>query len=180
MQNRLFVYIEQGGTIMYILLALNVLCLSILLWKFIQIQIEHIRAKKVVDSIIKSAKDEYKCDNLKYIENDIYNKASNILLSKERGMPTLQIVATISPILGLLGTVIGVLKAFEIISKQGLGGSVDMFASSISLALITTIGGLIVALPAYIGYNYLGHSLSRLEAKYEKLIIGRVLNETIS
>lgn len=179
MQKTILDYIEQGGSIMYILTVLSVLCLSIIIFKIIQIQIDKLRAKKVVDKIIENSKTKYQSYGLKEVESDIYNQASNVLLSKESGMTTLQIIATISPILGLLGTVIGILKAFEVIADKGLGGGVDVFATSISLALITTIGGLIVALPAYIGYNYLNHSLTKLEARYEKLIINRIISEKI-
>lgn len=177
MQHTLLEYIHLGGYVMYILVALNILGLTILLWKFIEIQIEGFRARKVVLKIIDESKEEHSCSNLRELEDDIYNRASKHLLSCEFGMVTIKVIASIAPILGLLGTVIGVLQSFETIAATGFSQGATSFASGISLALITTAGGLIVALPHYIGYNYLMGSLTRLEAKYEALIVNRITRE---
>lgn len=180
MQHSLIEYIHLGGYVMYILVFLNVIGLTILLWKFIQIRFENSKAQRVVTDIITSSKKEHSASNLKEIEDEIYNKASKYLLSCENGMNTIKIIATIAPILGLLGTVIGVLQSFETIAAAGFASGADSFASGISLALITTVGGLIVALPHYIGYNYLSGSFTKLESKYEALIVNRIISEKIS
>lgn len=164
---------------MYILVFLNVIGLSILLWKFIQIQIENKRAQKIVTNIFNEVQKEHST-SFKNLEDEIYNKAARYLLSCESGMNTIKIIATIAPILGLLGTVIGVLSSFETIAAAGFASGANSFASGISLALITTVGGLIVALPHYIGYNYLSGSFTRLEAKFEQLIVNRMTRETAS
>ncbi len=164
---------------MYILVFLNVVGLSILLWKFIQIQIENKRAQKIVTNIFNEVQKEHST-SFKNLEDEIYNKAARYLLSCESGMNTIKIIATIAPILGLLGTVIGVLSSFETIAAAGFASGANSFASGISLALITTVGGLIVALPHYIGYNYLSGSFTRLEAKFEQLIVNRMTRETAS
>ncbi len=177
MQHSLVEYIELGGIVMYILVALNMISLSVLLWKFIQLYIEKNRAKEVFLKILNSMLAKYPNASLKDLENSIYSDVSKYLLSCESGFSTIKIIATIAPILGLLGTVIGVLDSFETIAATGFSKGVNSFASGISLALITTIGGLIVALPAYIGYNYLVGLLTRLEAKYEELINDRILHE---
>ena len=80
----------------------------------------------------------------------------------ENGLNTIKIIAAISPLLGLLGTVIGVLMSFSQMAKGGMGDP-SSFANGISLALITTVGGLIVAIPHYIGHNYLLGNLDELE-----------------
>lgn len=177
MQHTLIEYIHLGGYVMYILVALNIIGLTILLWKFIQIQIENKKAQKVVTNIFNEAQKEHST-SFKNLEDAIYNKASKYLLSCESGMNTIKIIATIAPILGLLGTVIGVLQSFETIAASGFANGANTFASGISLALITTIGGLIVALPHYIGYNYLQGSFTKLESKYESLIVTRITRET--
>ncbi len=164
---------------MYILVFLNVVGLSILLWKFIQIQIENKRAQKIVTNIFNEVQKEHST-SFKNLEDEIYNKAARYLLSCESGMNTIKIIATIAPILGLLGTVIGVLSSFETIAAAGFASGANSFASGISLALITTVGGLIVALPHYVGYNYLSGSFTRLEAKFEQLIVNRMTRETAS
>jgi biopolymer transport protein ExbB len=64
----------------------------------------------------------------------------------ERGIGLLGVFANISPLLGLLGTVTGMIKAFEMISIGG-SGHAEVVASGISEALITTAGGLFVGIP---------------------------------
>lgn len=179
MKHSLIEYIHLGGYVMYILVFLNIIGLSILLWKFIQIQIENKRAQKIVTNIFNEVQKEHST-SFKNLEDEIYNKATRYLLSCESGMNTIKIIATIAPILGLLGTVIGVLSSFETIAAAGFASGANSFASGISLALITTVGGLIVALPHYVGYNYLSGSFTRLEAKFEQLIVNRMTRETAS
>jgi biopolymer transport protein TolQ len=74
------------------------------------------------------------------------------------GLPWLAIIATVSPLLGLMGTVVGVMDAFVGISAQGTA-NITAVAPGIAEALITTVTGLAVAIPAVIGYN---HFASRL------------------
>jgi biopolymer transport protein TolQ len=74
------------------------------------------------------------------------------------GLPWLAIIASVSPLLGLMGTVVGVMDAFVGISVQG-SANITAVAPGIAEALITTVMGLAVAIPAVIGYN---HFASRL------------------
>ena len=85
----------------------------------------------------------------------------------EFGLNSVKIIATISPLLGLLGTVIGVFTSFDAISKSGLEDP-SVFAEGISVALITTVGGLVVAIPHYIGYNFLIGTVDTLEVTLEE------------
>ncbi len=68
------------------------------------------------------------------------------------GLATLAVIGGVSPLLGLLGTVIGVMHAFVGIGQSGTG-SISAVAPGIAEALITTVGGLVVAIPAIIAYN---------------------------
>ena len=65
----------------------------------------------------------------------------------ERGLTLLEIIAGISPLIGLLGTVLGMVSVFDAISSEGLGNP-EVLADGISKALVTTIAGLCVAIPA--------------------------------
>ncbi|MCV6608896.1 MAG: MotA/TolQ/ExbB proton channel family protein, partial [Campylobacterales bacterium] len=167
----------QGGIIMYILLGLNILGFSIMAYKIIVIYLE----KKKKETQVRKIYQEVKNLNISN-ENDfkeaLFIEARRYLLSVEIGMNTIKIIASIAPILGLLGTVLGVLEAFQQIAAAGLGNGADNFASGISLALITTIGGLIVSLPHYIGYNYINGMITNLESAYETLLIKVHSNET--
>ena len=70
----------------------------------------------------------------------------------ERGLVILEIVAVISPLLGLLGTVIGMVQVFNVISQLGVGHA-QALSAGISQALISTIAGLVVAIPALVAYS---------------------------
>ncbi len=74
------------------------------------------------------------------------------------GLPWLAIIATVSPLLGLMGTVVGVMDAFVGISVQGTA-NITAVAPGIAEALITTVTGLAVAIPAVIAYNYFASRL---------------------
>ncbi len=65
----------------------------------------------------------------------------------------LSVVAHTTPLIGLLGTVTGMIKAFQAVSLHGTGDA-SVLASGISQALLTTAGGLFVAIPSIILYNY--------------------------
>ena len=72
----------------------------------------------------------------------------------ERYLNTLGTIAAISPLLGLLGTVIGMIKVFSVITLQGVGNP-TVLSGGISEALVTTAAGLSVAIPALMMYRYL-------------------------
>jgi len=73
-----------------------------------------------------------------------------------RFLPVLNTVSTVSPLLGLLGTITGMIKAFESIAASGTGDP-KVVAGGISEALLTTATGLFIAIPAVVFYQYLGH-----------------------
>jgi len=101
-------------------------------------------------------------------------EVANYINDIEAGLNTVKIIASISPLLGLLGTVLGVLGAFKVMASQGTGDP-SLFASGISVALITTVGGMIVAIPHFIGHNYLLGQLDSIESKVEKDLMTKVL-----
>ena len=72
-----------------------------------------------------------------------------------RFLPVLNTVGNIAPLLGLLGTITGMIKAFESIAEAGTGDP-KVVAGGISEALITTATGLIIAIPSIVFYRYLG------------------------
>jgi len=79
----------------------------------------------------------------------------------ERRTPMLGTIASTAPFVGLLGTVIGIIKAFQSIATTK-GGGPEVVAAGVAEALITTAFGLFVAIPAVMGYNYLVHRVQRL------------------
>ncbi len=83
-----------------------------------------------------------------------------------RFLPVLNTVGNISPLLGLLGTIMGMIIAFESIAESGTGDP-RVVADGISQALITTATGLIIAIPAIIFYRYLGHKADKARTSIE-------------
>ena len=87
----------------------------------------------------------------------------------ERGLVILEIVAVISPLLGLLGTVIGMVLVFDVISQIGAGHGQEL-SSGISQALISTIAGLVVAIPALIAHSIYIRKVDNLLLKIEQAV----------
>jgi biopolymer transport protein ExbB len=85
----------------------------------------------------------------------------------ERFLNTLGTIAAISPLLGLLGTVTGIIKAFNAIQAGGMGDP-RALSGGIAEALITTAAGLIVAIPALFAYRYLRGKVERFVIAMEK------------
>ncbi len=88
----------------------------------------------------------------------------------ERNIGALGTIAHISPLLGLLGTVTGNIKAFGILGRFGSVGDPSVLARGISEALITTAAGLIVAIPATILYNMLSSRVNTLIVRMENQV----------
>ncbi len=78
----------------------------------------------------------------------------------EKNLPILATVGNIAPLLGLLGTVFGMIKGFQVISAIGVGNP-EALAGAISEALLTTAFGLSVAIPTIVAYNYLVNRVER-------------------
>lgn len=162
-------YIDRGGIIVYILIFLNIIGFTIMFWKLVVIALSGNKRELLISEIINFAKSnsqEFKKDS---IENYINRKIRKL----EFGLNTVKIIASVAPLLGLLGTVIGVLDSFDSITKSGLGDP-SIFSNGISVALITTIAGLIVAIPHYIGYNYIVGILDDIELKIQKEVLKKI------
>ncbi len=83
-----------------------------------------------------------------------------------RFLPVLNMVGNVSPLLGLLGTIMGMIIAFESIAESGTGDP-RVVADGISQALITTATGLLIAIPAIVFYRYLGHKADKAKTSIE-------------
>lgn len=97
----------------------------------------------------------------------IEDTGRHVVHELERFLNPLGTIAAISPLLGLLGTVVGMIQAFEAITSQGVGDP-RMLSGGIGEALITTAAGLMVAIPALLGYRYLRGVVDFLVVEMEK------------
>jgi len=153
-------YIDKGGIIVYILIFLNIIGLTIIIWKFLTIPRKNAMVRRIESKIDKT--------NDKTLEIQIEYEVKRL----ENGLTYIKNIASIAPLLGLLGTVYGVYKAFEQITEKGLGDP-TIFSGGISIALITTITGLIVAIPHHIAYNHFISMIDSIELKAKKELIGK-------
>ena len=97
----------------------------------------------------------------------IEDTGRHVVHELERFLNSLGTIAAITPLLGLLGTVTGMISAFEAITTQGVGDA-RVLSGGIGEALITTAAGLIVAIPSLIGYRYLRGKVDMLVVEMEK------------
>ena len=89
----------------------------------------------------------------------------------EKGLPYLATIAGGAPMIGFLGTVIGMVQAFFNMSNAGNNIDITLLSSGIYTAMITTVGGLIVGILAYFGYNFLTARISELVYSMENATI---------
>lgn len=148
-------YIEKGGVIVYILIFLNVIGFTIIIWKFFTLTRKNYIVKKIKQKITEQQRNKY----ISQVEYEVKKLESGLTLIKN--------IAIIAPLLGLLGTVIGVYKSFDVIAQKGLEDP-SIFSSAIALALITTIAGLIVSIPHHLAYNHFISLLDTIELKTKK------------
>ena len=101
------------------------------------------------------------------VQSAIENVANLEVSKLENGLPFLATIAGGAPMIGFLGTVLGMVQTF--MDMSAAGGTVDMalLSGGMYVAMITTVGGLIVGIPAYFGYNYLVASIERLVFRME-------------
>jgi len=103
--------------------------------------------------------------------NDIIAAIENVgkleIYKLEKGLPTLATVAGAAPMLGFLGTVMGMIKAFYDMSKAGSNIDVSLLSDGIYTAMVTTVAGLIVGILAYFAYNILVAKVEKVVFKLE-------------
>ena len=100
------------------------------------------------------------------MKESIEEEGRQVVQELERFLNTLGTIASITPLLGLLGTVIGMIKVFAVITSLGVGDP-KILADGISEALLTTAAGLSVAIPALMFYRYLRGRVDELLLKME-------------
>jgi biopolymer transport protein ExbB len=165
--------IEQGGMIGKIILALGCLGLTITVWRavylssiYVSIKAQQKKPEKAKDnnplgrvilsaqagltSTVLTAGEQSELEALQFkLDEAVLLEVPNL----ERGHNFIKLLAAISPLLGLLGTVTGMIVTFQAISLFG-SGDPKLMASGISQALMTTVLGLVVAIPLLFGHSF--------------------------
>ena len=178
-------YIEKGGIIFSILLAMSAVGITLITYKFIEINFFNDLDlqifeqdltntsnigdfRQLIDLKPSSDKKMFLIETLNIIEEntskalkeqEIETLLQKKYLSSQKFLPSLEIIAQVSPLIGLLGTVIGMIDSFN---ELELGGSLvdpSILAGGIWTALLTTAMGLIVAIPALISHYFFDKKL---------------------
>ena len=199
--NHVLEFFGKGGFVMYPLLLCSIAALAIVIEKIVTLRRKKIIIPEVVNVLdnIKGTGDiglalsicekyqgpfaniirtglenrELPREELKEVLSDQGRQEVHYL---ERGLVILETIAAIAPLLGLLGTVIGILKVFDVIAVMGVGQATEL-SGGISEALITTIVGLSIGIPVVVVFNLFTNKAERLILeieKYSALLLSKV------
>jgi biopolymer transport protein ExbB len=188
--------IQKGGPVMYLIMILSVIAFGIVLeriysfnrarvdsQKFMDEIIKHLKRNKIIESIemcnqtpgpiahiIKAG--ILKHDRSKPEIREAIDEAAQLEIPRmEKHLPIIATIAHITPLLGLLGTVSGMIKAFQIIQAKAVTMTPvnpGDLSGGIWEALLATLAGLAVAIPTYVAYNYLVNQVDSLVYDMER------------
>ncbi len=174
----MFELIAAGGWVMPLIIICSVIALAICIERYVALNVKRIAPPHLLANVWQQLKnDELDGPRLKQLrlgsplgailaaglvnrsqgrevmKESIQEAASHVVHDLEKYLNTLGTVAAIAPLLGLLGTVVGMIRVFTEITIQGTGNA-NALAGGISEALLTTAAGLIVAIPALVMHRY--------------------------
>jgi biopolymer transport protein ExbB len=198
MHTSLYDKLAEGGLVMIPLLGLGLASLILSLIKWLQFSrvrlatendlqtvLKHLETRKP-DLALNHAKSipgiagdllatavQHVDEKKEYIEEILYEKMLGARTRLERGLPFLALTATTGPLLGLLGTVTGMIATFKLISSFG-SGDPKMLASGISEALMATATGMGVAIPALLLHAFLSRKAKSILGSMEQTAVGFV------
>lgn len=185
-------FIQTGGFFMWPLMACSILTLAIILERFWTLRQSGVVPKGLLNEVMTRLRDDRM--TLDYIRSmqsktglasifaagllnskhgrsamkeSVQEAASHVIHELERFMNTLGTIAAISPLLGLLGTVVGMIKVFAVLMENGAGNTA-LLAGGISEALLTTAAGLGVAIPALIFHRFFSRKIDVLVVTMEQ------------
>lgn len=198
MHESLFEKFAKGGLVMVPLLGLGFASLLVALVKWLQFSrvrlateadlqtvLKHIEAEKPEQALEHARKIpgiagellatavQHVDEKKEYIEEVLYEKMLGARTRLERGLPFLALTATTGPLLGLLGTVTGMIATFKLISSFG-SGDPKMLAAGISEALMATATGMGVAIPALLFHAFLSRRAKGILGSMEQTAVGFV------
>ncbi len=106
------------------------------------------------------------------MEKHVQDAGERSLLTLRKNVRVLTVIASICPLLGLLGTIFGMIDAFQTVAISGEAlGKTELLAEGIYEAMITTAAGLLVAIPVLIGYHYLTARIDGLVSEMDRLTV---------
>ncbi|RBO80198.1 MotA/TolQ/ExbB proton channel family protein [Marinomonas aquiplantarum] len=188
-QQKIVDFLQVGGPVVWILMVFSVVALTIVLlklWQFSSLRAESLKTTNLalaewrnnnVDGALEKLEQKRPIDSLvaysmealvngsmtaDLIREEVERRAMNLLSELRSFLRPLEIIATLSPLLGLLGTVLGMITAFQ--QMEGAGNQVDpsVLSGGIWQALLTTAVGLAVAIPVVTLHSWLERKVERI------------------
>jgi len=184
--------IKAGGLVMYPLLGLSLIAVTLIIERWIVFSRIGGTAKGLLEATVgqclanqfslalDNAKSrtgpvaaaivtvlEHRNRQVEAIERYVQEIGEEYFLRLERHLSVLDTITTISPLLGLLGTIVGMIGAFEAISLQQSGGNNDLILHGVAEALYATATGITIAVVCFIAYNYFSARVRHLTAEAE-------------
>lgn len=155
--------IMQGWPILSVLLVCSIVSLAVIWdrWKAFAKA-----ARNMTHVLSQIASRISHASNLQEKERIAANEIARWTAPLEEKLSILGTIASTTPFIGLLGTVVGIIRAFRAVSAS-MGGGPSVVANGIAEALIATAFGLLVAIPAVMGFNYFNSRLQRMEQKLQ-------------
>ncbi|WP_067219516.1 MotA/TolQ/ExbB proton channel family protein [Marinomonas gallaica] len=183
---------KSGGAFMWPLLLCSILTLAIVLERFWTLRNNRVAPRSLLSDVLaRLREDRMTLDYIRSMQaksglsfifasgllnskhgrramkESIQEAANHVIHELERFMSTLGTIAVISPLIGLLGTVVGMIKVFNVLMEQGAGNT-QLLAGGISEALLTTAAGLAVAIPALVFHRYFARRIDELVVNMEQ------------
>ena len=181
--------LNDGGIVLYVLLALSLVAATIIVAKAMQFASARLGASGFADGALVAWRAGHAAEAKAAVDaapgplaqvmaaaigavadprmgtevarEEVTRVASAILDGLRRGLPTLALIAVVSPLIGLLGTVIGMIDAFQALEAAGNRVNPSILSGGIWVALLTTAAGLIVAIPTLALHHWLDSRVER-------------------
>lgn len=176
--DRLTALVEIGGPVVAILLGLSVLSLATAVWKVLMFWFEGVGAKSnrgPVGATLENVRNARRQNApLSDLRERSYARLETHFSKAASGLRFLDVVAQIAPLLGLFGTVLGMIAAFRTLQEAGGTADPAVLAGGIWVALVTTAAGLVVAMPASMALSWFdakleAHRIESIDALEEIL-----------
>lgn len=188
----MYEFISQGGIVIYVLLGLSIITVTLIFersWSLRRSVVMPTKDVAAIEAYVRAGQvdaaigvcEQNNTAMHRILWSALKNRGVKRSVMKEileeigrqevahldRYIGALGVIAAISPLLGLLGTVIGMIEVFQVIALEGVGKA-DVLAGGISKALNTTAAGLTVAIPALVAYRMFESKVSRFVIEIEE------------
>ena len=191
-------FMEDGGPVLYLLLVISILALTLIIAKLIQFWMLRVHAHGFVEPVLRTWDDGQNREALgilrgqrnpvarvlevalhgstggahkeELVKEEIIRVAGLQLDNLRSGLRPLALIASISPLIGLLGTVLGMINAFQALQNAGNKIDPSILSGGIWVALLTTAAGLIIAIPAAAAHNWMEGVVYRAQRAMEDAV----------